>query len=142
MSQDQLPIHDLWVRDLPTVASEQSARTSVLAFGEHLLGSIGQVEVVRLQPQAQVPPRVHGDEDEAWALVQGTCAFSWRDGRTGSPTTGQAFELASDRPQLVLAPFGVEFGIKAGASGATLLRLAPHSVDETQQGSNSSPAGT
>lgn len=140
MSQDDLPIHDLWVRELSIVRSEHGDRTSVLAFEEHLLGRLGLVEVIRLEPHARVPFRVLGDEDEAWALIQGACTFTWRDERHGSPTSSQTFELACDQPHLVLVPFGVGFGIETGSLGAILLRLASQAAGEGEPASNASSA--
>ncbi|MFQ5922704.1 MAG: hypothetical protein ACE5M4_07650 [Anaerolineales bacterium] len=124
------PIHDLYIRPLQMEQGPDGARLEVLRYSDHLLRRFGLAEVVFLETGQVRPATLREVADEVWALVEGSVQFSWRDQRPSSPTRGATHELDCDQPTLVLAPFGVEFEVRAVDGPAHLLRLATHESDE------------
>ena len=124
------PIHDLYVRTLHTEHTPEGTRLEVLRYGDHLLRRFGLAEVVFLRAAQVQPARMLKIADEVWALIEGSVEFSWQDRRSSSPTRGAGYRLRCNQPTLVLAPFGVEFEVRAVDGPAQLLRLATHESDE------------
>lgn len=121
-----LPIHDLFIQKLETNEDSGRTRLPILRHDDHLLRRFGFAEMIRLEP---IPPdsmQIRAVADEIWALIEGKCRFVWKDLRQTSPTQGQAFEIIATEPTLVLAPFGVAFGVEAYDHQALLIRLATH----------------
>ena len=126
MMNNQFPIHDLFVRKLEVHDEGRGIRIPLLSFNDHLLRRFGFVESVHLEPGHLRKMQVRAVADETWALIEGKVRFGWIDLRPSSPTNGQKYNLISDTPILVLAPFGVAFGVEALEKPALLLRLASH----------------
>lgn len=120
------PIHDLVVRPLERSEHGAGEAMRLVGYSDHLLRRFGLAEWWRLPGDGERLPRLRPVADELWALVGGRVQFSWNDQRDDSPTRGQNFELDCDQPTLVLAPFGVLFGIRALGGPAELVRLATH----------------
>jgi hypothetical protein len=132
---DAFPIHDLFIRPLAQVEEPGITRWPALADSDSLLRRFGQAEVVRVSPDRAADLRLRRVADEVWALIEGTVEFAWLDLRPGSPSTGFRHQVTCARPTLVLAPFGVAFGMRALAGPALLLRLATHAEsDPASQG--------
>ncbi len=123
------PIHDLVVRPLQATAHNGEEALRLVGYSDHLLRRFGLAELWRLPAEGERPPQVRPIADELWALLGGSVQFRWHDQRADSPTRGAHFELECHQPTLVLAPFGVEFGIRALGSAAELVRLASHEHD-------------
>ncbi|MCH8337395.1 MAG: hypothetical protein IH858_00915 [Chloroflexi bacterium] len=124
------PIHDLYIRTLHTEHTSEGSRLEVLRYSDHLLRRFGMAEVVYLKAAQVRPARLRKIVDEVWALIEGSVEFSWQDQRSSSPTRGVDYRLRCDQPTLVLAPFGVEFEVRAVDGPAQLLRLATHESDK------------
>lgn len=124
------PIHDLFIRPLQAEHDPEGWRLEVLRYSDHLLRRFGLAEVVFLKSAQVRPARLRIMADEVWALIEGSVEFSWHDQRSSSPTRGANYQLRCDEPTLVLAPFGVEFEVRAVDGPAQLLRLATHESDE------------
>ncbi len=124
------PIHDLYIRPLDMMQDPEGSRLEVLRRSDHLLRRFGLAEVVFVETGQVRPATLREVADEVWALVEGNVQFSWRDQRSSSPTRGATYELNCNRPTLVLAPFGVEFEVRAIDGPAQLLRLSTHESDE------------
>lgn len=123
------PIHDLYVRPLNLEQDPEGSRLEVLRYSDHLLRRFGLAELVFIETDQVRPATLKDVADEAWALIEGSVQFRWQDQRSSSPTRGAAYELHCDQPTLVLAPFGVEFEVRAMGGPAQLLRLATHESD-------------
>lgn len=129
MEQANEAIHDVLIRPLEVRLPDAGSRITLVRFADHLLYRVGLVEMIKLQP-GHLPQLVERSEaDEVWALVAGACTFAWVDRREDSPTRGQRQLHSANAPTLVLAPFGVAFGV-ATDSEATLVRLATHDEAE------------
>ncbi len=124
------PIHDLFVRTLHIEQDSSGAKLEVLRHSDHLLRRFGFAEIVFLERDRVRPAELRDIADEAWALVKGNAQFSWRDLRSSSPTREATYQLDCDQPTLVLAPFGVEFTVRAVGGPAQLLRLSTHEIDD------------
>ncbi|MFV1859660.1 MAG: hypothetical protein ACC647_09970 [Anaerolineales bacterium] len=124
------PIHDLYIRPLDMMQDPEGSRLEVLRYSDHLLRRFGLAEVVFVKTGQVRPATLREVADEVWALVEGSVRFSWKDLRSSSPTRGATYELNCDQPTLVLAPFGVEFEVRAVDGPAHLLRLATHASGE------------
>ncbi|MFQ5942012.1 MAG: hypothetical protein ACE5JF_00505 [Anaerolineales bacterium] len=124
------PIHDLYIQALELEQNSEGSRLAVLRFSDHLLRRFGLAEIVFLAPEQAQHAVLREFADEVWALVAGAVEFQWQDQRPSSPTLGAAYQLNCDQPTLVLAPFGVEFEVRAIGGPAQLLRLATHESDE------------
>ncbi len=117
-------IHDLLITRLSQERSDSGWSLEALRYEDPLLHRIGLIEVVHLVPGARTPFRLRHRADEVWVLVEGDAQFLWHDRRNDSPTRGETQDHIADQPTRVLTPFGVAFGVQAGAGGATLMRLA------------------
>ncbi|GMR09713.1 MAG: hypothetical protein BMS9Abin28_0533 [Anaerolineae bacterium] len=124
------PIHDLCIRPLDMMQDPEGSRLEVLRYSDHLLRRFGLAEVVFVKTGQVRPAMLREVADEVWALVEGSVQFSWKDRRSSSPTRGATYEHYCDQPTLVLAPFGVEFEVRAVDGPAHLLRIATHENDE------------
>lgn len=124
------PIHDLFIRTLHTEHDHEGSRLEVLRYSDHLLRRFGLAEVLFLETGQVRSARLRKVADEVWALVEGSVVFSWQDQRSSSPTHRANFQMRCNRPTLVLAPFGVEFEVRAVDGPAQLLRLATHESDK------------
>jgi hypothetical protein len=127
-----LPIHDLFIQKLETIEEDGRSRLPVLSYDDHLLRRFGYVEMVHIDAMSPKEMQVRAMADEIWALIEGRVRFVWKDLRKTSPTQEETFELIAAEPTLVLAPFGVAFGVEALNDQALLIRLATH-VDGTQE---------
>lgn len=123
---DSHPIHDLFIRPLQVEKTPQGSAMTVLRYSDHLLRRFGLAEVLVLEAGEQRKASTRELADEVWALLRGTAEFEWQDLREDSPTRGQSYRIRCDRPTLVLAPFGVAFGIRCLDGPTELLRLATH----------------
>jgi dTDP-4-dehydrorhamnose 3,5-epimerase-like enzyme len=65
--------------------------------------------------------------------LEGECLFLWQDLRQDSPTHDVIQREKAATPTLVLAPFGVAFGIHA-LSESRLLRIAAQDESEVDSG--------
>ncbi len=124
------PIHDLFIRSLHIDQDSNGATLEVLRYSDHLLRRFGFAEIVFLESDQVRPVGLRSVADEAWALVEGSVQFRWRDLRSSSPTREATYQLDCDRPTLVLVPFGVEFEVRAVGGPTQLLRLSTHEIDE------------
>jgi hypothetical protein len=125
------PIHDLYIRDLDYRDRGDLTRLPLLEYDDHLLRRFGYAEFIRGTPGLAIhnPPREVADE--VWVLLEGTARFTWKDTRDNSPTVNIDYSITSDRPILLLVPFGVAFGYQVeGENDALLIRLATHPPDE------------
>lgn len=121
-------IHDGDVRRLrPTIESD--ARSVILRNDDHILRRFGALEVLRLSPGKAFSVLRRG-ADEVWSLLEGTAEIRLEDRRGDSPTAGTLEVHSLQVPSRLLIPFGVTAEGRAGASGALLLRLMTHNVDE------------
>jgi dTDP-4-dehydrorhamnose 3,5-epimerase-like enzyme len=68
--------------------------------------------------------------DEVWVLLEGEVEFVWHDLRQDYPSCGVWHRITRAEPTLVLAPFGVAFGVRALGGPALLLRLTTHADDD------------
>jgi hypothetical protein len=116
-------IHDVVIRRLSQQQVENADRWPVLAFADPLLHRVGWIDLWRMESGEQTRFRVRPEADEVWLLISGACTFAWHDQRETSPTKGERQWHMADGPTLVLAPFGVGFGVLAEAD-CQLLRLA------------------
>lgn len=128
-----IPIIDLYLKRL--VPQQDSGLTAwvPLRDDDHLLRRFGQVEVLRMDPDAGPLCRLRSVADETWALLVGSAEFRWRDSRAASPSNGKTFHLLLDEPTLALVPFGVGFGVRAIEEGTLLVRISSHE-DGTHEG--------
>lgn len=120
------PIHDLFIRHVPSAGGRAEARWKALRDEDHLLRRFGMVEVLRVEPDLEPYLRVRSSADEVWLLIEGRGEFRWRDLRSDSPTHGVEHKLICDKPTQVLAPFGVAFGFRPLDGPALLLRISTH----------------
>ena len=120
------PIHDLYIRRIPTIEGPNATRLIALRDTDHLLRRFGQAEVVQAQPGPKTQLRSREIADEVWALIEGKVEFVWHDLRQDSPTYDRWHHLICDKPTLVLVPFGVSFGYQALGGSASMLRLTTH----------------
>ena len=120
------PIHDLFIRRIPTIEEPNATRLIALRDTDHLLRRFGQAEVVHALPEPHMRLRSREIADEVWALIEGMVEFAWHDLRQYSPTYDRWHHLTCDKPTLVLVPFGVVFGYRALGGSASLLRLTTH----------------
>lgn len=131
--QTEYPIHDLYIRELDYRDLGELIRIPLLEYDDHLLRRFGYAEFIRGKPglARHDPPREIADE--VWVLLEGTVRFTLNDTRENSPTVDLDYSITSDRPILLLVPFGVAFGYEVqGEIEALLIRLATHSPDELQ----------
>jgi len=129
---DRPPIPDLFCRPLERREADGVFRWPALRDTDPLLHRFGLAEVVRVMPAAVPRLRCRVAADEVWALIEGRVEFLWQDLRPGSPSHGRKHRLTADTPLLVLAPFGVAFGLRAIDGPALLLRLATHADDDPE----------
>lgn len=127
-----LPIPDLLVRPLTRLDNEGVVRWPALSDTDPLLRRFGLAEVLRLTPEARPVLRCRAAADEVWALLEGALEFLWQDLRPDSPSYGRQHRLTATSPTLVLAPFGVAFGLRALDGPALVLRLATHADDDPE----------
>ena len=120
------PIHDLFIRRIPTIEEPNATRLLALRDTDHLLRRFGQAEVVRAKPESEIRLRSREVADEVWALIEGKVEFVWHDRRQDSPTYDRWHHLICDKPTLVLVPFGVAFGYRVLVGSASMLRLTTH----------------
>ncbi len=125
-------IPDLFVRPLEREDAEGLTRWPALRDIDPLLRRFGLAEVVRMTPEAAPRLRCRASADEVWALLEGQVEFLWQDLRPGSPSHCRQHRLTATTPVLVLAPFGVAFGLRAIDGPALLLRLATHTDDDPE----------
>ena len=130
---ETLPIHDLLIRRISSKQDALATRWVAIQDGDHLLRRFGLAEVVRAEPDRQPFLQLRSSADEVWTLIEGQVEFRWLDLRAGSPTQDQEHRFICDNPTLVLAPFGVAFGVRPLEGSALLLRLATH-ADGTHEG--------
>ncbi len=124
--QPDLPIHDLFIRPIREIGEGNHRRLVLLADHDHLLRRFGLSEAVWLGAGGDTGLRVRAIADEVWAVVDGSVEFVWHDLRKDSPTFDRWHHLASIEPTLVLAPFGVAFGVRGLAERSLLMRFATH----------------
>lgn len=124
-------IHDVLIRPLELRHQGAGSRIAAYRFADHLLYRVGLVEQVELAPSKKPQLVQRSQADEVWALTDGACTFAWIDNRPDSPTHDRRQFHFADTPTVVLAPFGVAFGVSTEV-GATLIRLATH--DEAEDG--------
>lgn len=122
-----LPIPDLLIRPLAFSSRDGITRWPALRDTDPLLRRFGLAEVLRISPQGRPSLRCRAAADEVWALLEGAAEFLWHDLRPESPSHGHLHRLLATSPTVVLAPFGVAFGLRAVDGPALLLRLATHS---------------
>ncbi len=125
-----LPIHDLYTRELTAEEIDGSIKFHVLNYEDHLLRRFGQVQVIRKSPGRSETLCMREVADEVWALIEGQVEFAWHDLRQDSPSQGHWHHLRAETPTLVLAPFGVAFGCRALGDPAFLIRLSTHAEGE------------
>ena len=125
-----LPIHDLFVREIPAREEQGLTRWLALRDADHLLRRFGQAEVLRLSPESIPALRCRAVADEVWCLLEGQIACRWRDTRNDSPSKDAVYSTTFDRPALMLVPFGVAFGCRALTEGCLLLRISTHADGE------------
>lgn len=123
---EKLPIHDLFIREIPARLDGSETRWEALTDEQHLLRRFGMAEVVRVEADAQPYLRLRSVADEVWALIEGRVEFRWLDLRLDSPTNGAEHQLICEQATQVLAPFGVAFGFRPLEGPALLLRFATH----------------
>lgn len=123
---ERLPIHDLFIRPLQLETTTEGSALTVLRYSDHLLRRFGLAEVLLLEADQERSTSTRQVADEVWALVRGAAEFEWQDLREDSPTCDQYYRIRCDRPTLVLAPFGVAFGIRSVDGPAEFIRLATH----------------
>ncbi|MEW6567901.1 MAG: hypothetical protein AB1449_07000 [Chloroflexota bacterium] len=129
-SAERCPIPDLYIRPFSPQQAPGLTRWTALRNTDPLLRRFGLAEVLRRTPEARAYLRLRTAADEVWVLLEGQVEFLWHDLRTRSPSFGIRHHLQADRPLLVLAPFGVAFGVRAQNGAALLLRLATHSDED------------
>lgn len=98
-------------------------RWQALDYGQALLHRVALVDIWQLASDQRTGFRVRPAADEVWLLLAGDCTFAWQDHRASSPTRGSTHWHHASEPTLVLAPFGVAFGILSH-SDSRLVRLA------------------
>ncbi len=64
------PIHDLYLKPLPSSAGAGGMRTSILTDQDHLLRRFGLAEAVRLGVGETTGLRLRAVADEVWALLE------------------------------------------------------------------------
>ncbi len=121
-----MQIHDLFIRPLSESSEPGLRRLPVLSDHDHLLRRFGSCEAISLEADATTGLRLRSVSDEIWALMEGSVEFVWHDLRPGSPTRERWDRLVASEPTLVLAPFGVAFGMRGLAERSWLLRIATH----------------
>jgi dTDP-4-dehydrorhamnose 3,5-epimerase len=119
-------IHDLFIKPLKSIDNKGLFRLPILSEEDHLLRKFGFAEFIHLQPGHMQDLHLRLISDEVWALLEGQVLFAWWDRREHSPTRGQRYQRHCAVPALVLAPFGVAFGMRALDEPALLLRIATH----------------
>lgn len=132
-SPEKPPINDLFYRRVQTIEAAGLKRLLALSESDHLLRRFGQVQIIRINPDADVQMRLREVADEIWVLIDGRVEFIWQDLRKDSPSFNRMFHLECVEPTLVLVPFGVAFGQRPLGKPATLLRLSTH-VDGQHDG--------
>jgi hypothetical protein len=135
--QTEYPIHDMYIRELSYREHGDLTRLPLLQYDDHLLRRFGYAEFIRAEPgiATDTPPRQVADE--VWALVEGRVKFTWKDTRDHSPTCNIEHEIMSDKPVLLLIPFGVAFGYEVhGDITALLIRFATHTPAGSQTDEN------
>ncbi|MGD8554039.1 MAG: hypothetical protein PVJ32_01265 [Anaerolineales bacterium] len=130
---EALPIHDLFIRQIPAQDELGIRRWIALRDRDHLLRRFGQAEVVQVSPEALPDLQVRSVADEVWALIEGQAEFVWRDQRPESPTHDAEYRAKCTQPTLLLVPFGVAFGFQAIGGQALMLRLSSHSEGANDQ---------
>jgi hypothetical protein len=120
------PIHDLYIRPLETASEPGLRRWLALCESDQLLRRFGEAEIIRLEPGASPGITLRMVADEAWALLDGAIEAFWQDRRPRSPSRGAHLRQRFERPVLLLAPFGVAFGVRALQNGALLARFATY----------------
>jgi len=120
------PIHDLFIRKLETIHKDGQIRMPILSFEDHLLRRFGFAESILLQPEYRSNMKVRAVADEIWASLNGKVRFCWWDLRSGSPSHEDRYEILTEEPYLVLAPFGVAFGVQTYAEPVHLIRFSTH----------------
>ncbi|MGA9531209.1 MAG: hypothetical protein WBR18_00685 [Anaerolineales bacterium] len=133
MANQNMSVHDALIRPLELERDSGQAHLAIYRFGDHLLHRIGLIELRQIQEDAPYLLRVRSEADELWALVEGDCTFAWVDERDDSPTHGNTQFHTAESPTIVLAPFGVAFGVRT-ESTAKLIRLATHDELEDASG--------
>jgi len=123
---ESFPIHDLFIRQIPTAGEASETCWKVLKDEDHLLRRFGMIEVLRVEAEMRPYLRVRSVADEVWVLIEGRGEFRWHDLRLDSPTHGVEHRLFCENPTQVLAPFGVAFGFRALDGPALLVRVATH----------------
>jgi mannose-6-phosphate isomerase-like protein (cupin superfamily) len=124
---DRLPIHDLFVRPIEPVTEANVVRWIALRESDQLLRRFGEAEIIRLKPGGRTALTLRPVADEVWAVLEGTVEALWHDHRPRSSTRDARYQTTLRRPTLLLAPFGVAFGVRAVGGGALLARFATHS---------------
>lgn len=126
--KSQYPIHDLYIEKLSP--GQERSWHSLLAytFNDHLMKSIGLIELIEMSAGDELPAFVRSQADELWILFQGQARFEWRDQRKKSPTRGAAHSIDADSPVRMLVPFGVQFRVSAEAE-CSFLRVCSDAID-------------
>jgi hypothetical protein len=120
------PIHDLYIRKVDSIEKDGSTSTPLLSFDDHLLRRFGFAESISFEPGYQSEMKVREVADEIWICIHGKVQFRWWDLRQNSPTHKAKYKLVIDGPTLVLAPFGVAFGVQTFTESAHLIRFSTH----------------
>jgi dTDP-4-dehydrorhamnose 3,5-epimerase-like enzyme len=125
-------IPDLYIRTLSSASLPGVRRMLALRESDHVLRRFGEAEVLRLDPGASPGIVLHLVADEVWALLEGSIEAFWQDRRPRSPSRGARVRDRFLSPVLMLAPFGVAFGVRALDEGAMLARFATHMQDDPE----------
>lgn len=97
-----------------------------------LLRRFGSLEALRIQPEETTMMRLRLVADEVYALLEGHILCAWLDKRAYSSSCACYVQSTVSEPTLLLAPFGVAFGLQALEVPALVLRVATHSLKEQE----------
>lgn len=126
-----MEINDVIVQDIEWKAG----RITLVRETDPLLRRFGQCDLVSLEFD-QTIEIWRQQADEVWSVLQETATFWLKDERQDSPShqAQQKVTLSSQRPQVILVPFGVSCKVATEHSaGAMLVRLTTHQ-DSTHPG--------
>ncbi|OGO10719.1 MAG: hypothetical protein A2Z66_01305 [Chloroflexi bacterium RBG_13_66_10] len=129
---ERFPIHDLTLRPLAATEDPGVVRWLALREADQLLRRFGEAEIIRLSPGHSTALTLRPVVDEAWALLEGAVEAFWHDLRPRSPTSGARYRATLHEPVVLLAPFGVAFGVRALEGPVLLARFATHMRDDPE----------
>jgi hypothetical protein len=127
---NKYPIHDLFISELEPIEMDGQIRMPILSFQDHLLRRFEFAESILLDTKVQTDLKIRAVADEIWISLSGKVQFTWLDMRNYSPSYGSRYEIQSDKPMRVLAPFGVAFGIQTFDEPVHLIRFSTHPEGE------------